>query len=636
MEIELTSVRDDDTFTWRAAGALKPRGTVGSSVLPPGSKVGDVVRVEAEVELEGITILAVIPPKEKESAAGRIEVVGSQPPVAAVTTVLAGPSERKRPSRFFDGEDRRPRRPAGERRSGAPGGDRRPAPAGGDRRLGPGAGEGRSGDSPRGGRRTPGAEVAGGAPAQSSGSGQRDGGSRSGESRRAPGDGRGAGRGGREARPLSEQRPSSRRPDRREPGPGRSRPEPAERDEARPGRDRSAPARRGAFRLEPGTAHRDALMDTLAPEHRPIVERLAAGGMPAVRKAVADEQERARAEGRPDVSGDAIVALAEGLLPDVKAALWLDRAEAAAAHLEELSLRDLRATVVTASARDDSGRDLARQLREALDRRLAKLRSDWEQRLEQALAGGRILQALRLSAEPPDSTARFPAAFIERLAAQAGAGMKADLSPDRWLALLDAAAACPVRRQIKPAGIPQDPSGEVTRRARLAAGRIPALAPMLGMTMPPPPQPLPGGRPSRPPRPSRPRPGRPAPGSPGPRGPTAGREERALAADAAPPPPVRQEQPEHPVEPVEQEQPAVTGEDRAEAQRPVEAVAGHAGPQPREDQDDGRPDEPPAAEEPEPAVSAEPVAAEPAGASGFLTGKDPVVGEPLGEPLDKR
>ncbi len=78
MEIELTSARDDDTFTWRAAGARKPKGTVGSSVLPPGSKVGDVVRVEAEVELEGITILSVLPPKEKEKGAGRIEVVGSR------------------------------------------------------------------------------------------------------------------------------------------------------------------------------------------------------------------------------------------------------------------------------------------------------------------------------------------------------------------------------------------------------------------------------------------------------------------------------------------------------------------------------------------------------------------------------
>lgn len=354
-------------------------------------------------------------------------------------------------------------------------------------------------------------------------------------------------------------------------------------------------------------------MDTMAPEHRPIVERLAAGGMPAVRKAVADEQERARAEGRPSLSGEAIVALAEGLLPDVKAALWLDRAEAAVAHLDQLSLRDLRATVVTATARDDSGRELARQLREALDHRIAKLRSDWEQRLEQALTGGRVLQALRLSAEPPDSTARFPAALIEGLATQAGAAMRGDLSPDRWLALLDAAAACPVRRQIKPAGIPDDPSGEVVRRARLAAGRIPALAPMLGMTMPPPPQPLAGGRPARllrPPRPPRPRPPRPALDSPAeparPHTPPGADEAQAAGPAQAPARASADESPQG-AGPAQSETPAGTDE----------------GTQPAE---------------PAPSVPtlSEPAASEPAAASGPVTGEDPVVGEPLNEPVDQR
>jgi hypothetical protein len=227
------------------------------------------------------------------------------------------------------------------------------------------------------------------------------------------------------------------------------------------------------------------------------------------------------------VAAESILALAEQLQPDVKSAVWMDRAEAALAHLDDLGLRDLRATVVAAAPRDDAGRDLDRQLREGLERRVAKLRSDWEEHLTQALTDGKVLQALRLSARPPEPTARFPAGLIERLVTQVGAAMSADTAPDRWLALLDAAAACPVRRQIKPAGIPADPSGEVQRKAREAAGRIPALAPMLGMAMPPPPKPLPGerlGRPHparllRPPRPPRPpgaRPPRPAGAAPAP------------------------------------------------------------------------------------------------------------------------
>jgi hypothetical protein len=253
-------------------------------------------------------------------------------------------------------------------------------------------------------------------------------------------------------------------------------------------------------------------MATLPPEEQLIAERLASGGLPAVRKAIAEEQERAKTEGRPPVAGDSILELAERLQPDVKAAVWMDRAEAAVAHLDELGLRDLRATVVAASPRDDAARDLERKLREGLDRRVTKLRTDWEEHLTQALADGRVLQALRLSARPPEPTARFPAGLIERLTVQVGAAMSAETSPERWLALLDAAVACPVRRQIKPAGIPADPTGDVQRKAREAAGRLPALAPMLGMAMPPPPKPVPGERvgrplamrPSRPPRPPRP------------------------------------------------------------------------------------------------------------------------------------
>ncbi len=210
-------------------------------------------------------------------------------------------------------------------------------------------------------------------------------------------------------------------------------------------------------------------MDTLAPEHRPIVGAARRrAGCRRCAKAVAEEQERARAEGRPSVSGEAIVALAEGLLPEVKAALWLDRAEAAASHLDELSLRDLRATVLTATARDDRGRELERQLREALEQRVTKLRSDWEQQLEQALSRGRALEALRLSARTPEPTARFPAGLIERLAAQAGAAMTPDLPPGEWL-------SAPRRRRRMPG--PQadqagrHPRGSLRRGGAPGAGR---------------------------------------------------------------------------------------------------------------------------------------------------------------------
>src|SRR5271166_3643887 len=110
LDIELTSLRDDGSYTWRAAGARQPKGVVDAKILADGAKVGDILRVEAEVEIDGITILSVLPPKEKVAPAGRIELLRSSKPVPPVTTTLVSEGGRGR------GGDRRdllegPRRP---------------------------------------------------------------------------------------------------------------------------------------------------------------------------------------------------------------------------------------------------------------------------------------------------------------------------------------------------------------------------------------------------------------------------------------------------------------------------------------------------------------------------------------------
>ncbi len=252
----------------------------------------------------------------------------------------------------------------------------------------------------------------------------------------------------------------------------------------------------------PGSAHRDELLATLPEAQRPVALQLAAGGMPAVRRALEEARVVARAEGRSSEPDNAIVALAEKLASSVREAVWLDRAESAVAQLETLSLRDLRATVLGAAPRDDHGRSLLQQLREALDGRVTKLRTAWEADITHALDEGRVLQALRLSARTPEPTARFPAALVTRLAEASGTAMTVETPAERWLALLEAVAASPIRRSVKPLGLPEDPSGAVRQAAQAAAGRVPALAPLLGLTMPPPPRPLP----PPPPRATAPRP----------------------------------------------------------------------------------------------------------------------------------
>jgi hypothetical protein len=63
IEVELTSARDDGTWTWRAAGARQPKGSLEGSLLYAGAKVGDVVRADADFDIDGITIISVLPPR---------------------------------------------------------------------------------------------------------------------------------------------------------------------------------------------------------------------------------------------------------------------------------------------------------------------------------------------------------------------------------------------------------------------------------------------------------------------------------------------------------------------------------------------------------------------------------------------
>src|SRR5712691_6075977 len=87
MEVELTSKVDDDTWTWRAAGAKQPKGRLDAKLLYDGAKLGDIVRAEVEDDIEGIAVLAVLPPKEKRSEPERLEILA--PPERAARPVSA-------------------------------------------------------------------------------------------------------------------------------------------------------------------------------------------------------------------------------------------------------------------------------------------------------------------------------------------------------------------------------------------------------------------------------------------------------------------------------------------------------------------------------------------------------------------
>jgi len=318
IEIELTSARPDGTWTWRVAGAKQPKGVLESALLPPEAKVGDVLRAEAEIELEGTVITSVLAPPPKRAEPERLQIIGDSRPFEGVTTSLVPKGSRPRRDR-----DDRPGRPDRGDRPAARG-DRPPVRH----------------DRPDAGQRAP-----------------------------EPAEGRGSPRPDRQGPPRDRPGTDRRSGSARTSGPGRDRAAPPrhERTDTNAERAPSGPPR--ARRLNPGTVHRSAVLDSLAPEERPVAEQLLQGGLPAVRRAVQEQNAKALTEGRPQVQPDALLALAEELLPRLKAAEWRDRAEAASKDVDALNLRDLRSIIAgaDAGARDDESRILAKSLREALD-----------------------------------------------------------------------------------------------------------------------------------------------------------------------------------------------------------------------------------------------------------------------------
>ena len=124
IDIELTSARPDGTWTWRAAGAREPKGVLEGAILPDGAKAGDVLKVDADFEVEGITILGLAGLAKARKAPALLELIPTERSFEPVTQTLAKRDRNDRPRR--DGE--RPRRDGDRDRPRRDGDrDRRPA-----------------------------------------------------------------------------------------------------------------------------------------------------------------------------------------------------------------------------------------------------------------------------------------------------------------------------------------------------------------------------------------------------------------------------------------------------------------------------------------------------------------------------
>ena len=418
LDIELTSNRQDGTWTWRAAGAKSPKGVVDGSLLSSSAKTGDVLKVEADFDIDGISVLSVVQMREKGQRGNMLEMLASEKSFTPVTQKLA-------------------EKPKSDRKGGR------------------------------------------------DAKGKRDGDNRPG---RPPRD------------PNAPKRPASTRPDGTTSRPTRP---------ARPSRPHftappEMPKRPTAKRLKPKHVHRTAVLETLPVEQRGVAERALEGGIKAVRDAVKLQNDQLRKDGKPEVPSDGLISMAQNLLPKLRVADWLDKAEAAKSDLATLDLRDLRSVVVASEdpmvVRDETTRALASELKVALKERQDAAQTLWLSDIVDALKVGRTVRALKMTSEPPKAGQPFPSELGAKLAAAAVAGLTTETAPDRWIALLEALAFSPIRGQVKLATMPQQPTDALLATVKRLSPLLPQIATLFGIEVAPG---LSAPRPLRPTRPVR-------------------------------------------------------------------------------------------------------------------------------------
>ena len=235
------------------------------------------------------------------------------------------------------------------------------------------------------------------------------------------------------------------------------------------------------------TTHRNAFLATLTPEQLPVAEQLLRGGLPAVRTAVAEQNKTAAAQGRPTVNAEAIDRIANDLLGKANLASWKDRAGGAQSAGKELRLRDLRAVVTSAKTviLDDEARAMLNDLKTQLTTKVEHLTTEWNSKIASALEAKDALLAVTLASRPPEFRLQVASTTAAAIATLVSETLTETLDAASWVALVQAAAASPMHRSIKPAGIPADEA--VRAEAIKVAGNIPEIAKMLGMKVPPPP-----------------------------------------------------------------------------------------------------------------------------------------------------
>jgi hypothetical protein len=247
------------------------------------------------------------------------------------------------------------------------------------------------------------------------------------------------------------------------------------------------PQRPKPKRLRPGKARSQEVLASVPEEQRPIAE-LALQGMGAVRTRVKEENTKLKADGKPEMPESSVTKMAEDMLPKLRVADWLDRAEAAQRQMQHLDLRDLRSVVAASAdpmvARDESTRVIADELKASLVTKQSEEMANWLEDVDAALTVGRVIRALRLSSQPPKAGVMFPPQLAKRLGEAATNSLLPEDSGDRWSAVLEAAAFSPVRALVTPTVAPTTIDDELKKTTLRLGPLLPQIAALLGIEIP--------------------------------------------------------------------------------------------------------------------------------------------------------
>ena len=418
LEVELTSRRDDGSWTWRAAGAKQPKGVLDGDLLPPDVGEGDVLRVDAEFEVDGIFVTGVLPPKARSGKppAERIEMIGPPDRGARMTTtrVKSGRGGRKGGGGGKRGGDE-------ERDSRGPKRTRE-----GDRR-----------------KRERSADSADGEP-------QRR--------KRREGDGRRRREGGAKRQsPDAAAKAKSETPDR----------------PPRPKARKLRPSRKHRDALIASLpAEQQVVAEQVA---RGGLAAVRTGIEEQNRKAAAEGAPEVPAAGVLRLAESLVgpVQIAEWHDRADAALAGIERVDLRDLRSVLVAAEDF--------ARDAEARELADKIREGLNERVEASQREWHDELRTTLAEGRVVRALRLSSRPPKAGAPLPPEVAQELTTQANAALGTGNSQHRIAVVLEAVAFSPIRPYVVVPSVPAEPSEELIEVVRKIASRLPEVAAAFGV-----------------------------------------------------------------------------------------------------------------------------------------------------------